>query len=92
MNGDQLAGEYNLIKDAITFALSIKNSQIVNDINKIIWSNKTKLVYWGWNGSSSFTAIQNQLSTTIGLDVDSPSWFTLADAKGALKECCCGNE
>lgn len=86
MNGEVLAGEYNLIADAVTFALSIKNSQIVNDMNEIIWSSKTKLLYWGWNGSSSLTAIQNQLSTTVGLDIDSPSWFKLADASGKLED------
>jgi spore germination protein YaaH len=83
---DQLLGEYNIISEAIAFALTIKDSQIINDINEMIWSNKTKLIYWGWNGSSSLTLIQNQLSTTIGLDIDSPSWFKLADASGALED------
>jgi spore germination protein YaaH len=32
------------------------------------------------------TAIQNQLSTTTGLDIDSPSWFKLADASGTLED------
>jgi spore germination protein YaaH len=86
MVSDQQVGEYNLISDAIAFANSVKDSRIVNDINESIWSNKAKLIYMGWNGTSSLTAIQNQLSTTIGLDIDSPSWFKLADASGALED------
>ncbi|QGQ96748.1 glycoside hydrolase family 18 [Paenibacillus psychroresistens] len=86
MNGDELAGEFNIIAEAVAYALTVNDSLIINDINEVIWSNKSKLIYWGWNGSSSLTAIQNQLSTTIGLDIDSPSWFKLADASGKLDD------
>jgi spore germination protein YaaH len=83
---EQLVGEYNLISDALNHALPIKESRILTDLNESIWSSKSTLLFWGWNGSSNLTTIQNQLSSTVGLDIDSPSWFKLADAGGAMED------
>jgi spore germination protein YaaH len=83
---EQLLGEFNVMSDAVNKALSIKDSRILTDLNESIWSSKSTLLFWGWNGSSSLTTIQNQLSTTLGLDIDSPSWFKLADANGAIED------
>jgi spore germination protein YaaH len=83
---EQLIGEYNLIRDAVNHALPIKDSRILTDLNENIWSSKSSFLLWGWNGSSNLTTIQNQLSTTVGLDIVSPSWFKLADASGAIED------
>ncbi|GFN30772.1 glycosyl hydrolase family 18 protein [Paenibacillus xylaniclasticus] len=69
---------------AVTFAAGYANASVTTADGHIIWSNESKLLYLGWNGTSDSSSILNQLSKTQGLDIDSPTWFKLGDSTGKL--------
>lgn len=79
-------GEFNTIPNALSYAAGYANAAIHTPDGTVIWDNMRMLQYWGWNGSSSAATIRSQASATAGLDVDSPSYFQLADADGNLKD------
>lgn len=79
-------GEFYNIADSLAYAVQYSNASIKNLEGTILWNNFRKLLFWAWNGEASASTIQTQTSTTLGLDVDSPSWFQLADADGGLKD------
>ncbi len=81
-----LIGEFKSIKDSVTYAMRYANSSIQTYDGLRIWNNFRKLQYWAWNGTASSDTIRAQVKPTQGLDVDSPSWFTLADAEGNLTD------
>jgi spore germination protein YaaH len=83
---DNLIGEFNKIPDALSFAMKYSNASIRTLDRTVIWDNFRKLQYWGWNGSSGKETIKAQALGTVGLDVDSPSYFELADADGNLTD------
>lgn len=79
-------GEYFNIPDALAYAVQYSHASIRNLDGTSIWNNFRKLLFLGWNGSSAKDTIRNQASRTMGLDMDSPTWFELADAQGNLKD------
>lgn len=80
------AAEFKTIQEALQYAEWYTYISIRTYHGSRIWNNFRKLLYWGWNGSSAFETIRNQVQTTVGLDVDSPTWFQLADASGTMKD------
>ncbi|KIL39518.1 glycoside hydrolase family 18 [Gordoniibacillus kamchatkensis] len=84
-NGNPI-GEFTTIPASLSYAAGYANVSIKTLDGTVIWDNIRKLQYWGWNGSSSGATIRSQVSATAGMDVDSPSYFQLADADGNLKD------
>ncbi|PYI54802.1 glycosyl hydrolase family 18 protein [Paenibacillus flagellatus] len=78
--------EFKTIAEALQYAQWYKNISIRTYHGERIWNNSRKLLFWGWNGSSAADTIKKQAQTTVGLDIDSPTWFQLADASGNLKD------
>jgi spore germination protein YaaH len=85
-NRNNLIGESNTIKGALDIAMKYADSSVRTYDGKAIWDNFRKLQYWAWNGSSSTDVIKTQTAPTLGLDVDSPTWFQLADADGNITD------
>lgn len=84
---DNKIAEFNTIPSALNYATYYANASIRDrDTNKNIWTNKRRLIYLGWNGMSSLDAISAQVAQTQGMDIDSPTWFHLADASGNLTD------
>ncbi len=83
---DKTIAEFSRIPDALQYAKQYANASIRTLERDVIWDNFRKLQYWGWNGSSSNDTIKAHVSGTVGLDVDSPTYFELADAEGNLKD------
>ncbi len=81
-----LIGEYNKLSDALSYASYYSNASIRSREGMKFWNNFRALQIWSWNGSSAKSTIDTQTSNLMGLDVDSPSWFTLEDATGKLKD------
>lgn len=77
---------FNDPAEAAAYGSKFANSQVITLDGKLIWDNVEGLFYLAWNGSSNHNTIVNQVSPTQGLDIDSPSWFSLADANGGLKD------
>ncbi|XEC92617.1 glycosyl hydrolase family 18 protein [Paenibacillus tarimensis] len=84
--GDKTLGYVHTRGAAVALASKYANSAVVTGDGRMIWNNAKKLIYMGWNGSSSTSAIVSQLSLTQGLDIDSPTWYELASADGTLKD------
>lgn len=83
---NNLIGEYYNLPDALYYATHYTNASIKSLNGRSLWNNFHKLAVWGWNGTSSKDTIMSQTSATMGLDVDSPTWFQLSDASGTLKD------
>jgi spore germination protein YaaH len=83
---DAFVSEHNQLSYALYYATHYTNASVRGYDGKTIWNNYKKLQYWGWNGSSAFDTIKKQVQNTVGLDVDSPTWFQLADADGNLQD------
>ncbi|MBE1441765.1 glycosyl hydrolase family 18 protein [Paenibacillus sp. OAS669] len=84
---DNWISDSSSITNAVSYAMGYSNASIrLLDDGTKIWDNFSKLQFWGWNGSSSNDTIRSQVSNTAGLDVVSPTYFTLADASGALTD------
>lgn len=84
--GDHILHVFNTRESAVNYAAQFSDSVITNADGRAMWSNKRKLQYLGWNGSSRTSTVMSQVSQTQGLDYDSPSWFELAAADGALTD------
>jgi len=83
--GKKLAG-FSDPAEAAAFAAGYANSEVVTLDGRRIWDNGRRLLYLAWNGTQKPDTILAQASVTQGLDIDSPSWFSLQDEKGALKD------
>ncbi|CAN7694612.1 glycosyl hydrolase family 18 protein [Paenibacillus sp. LjRoot56] len=81
-----LIGEFRTLPEALSYGKQYSNASIQTLENRTLWDNFKKLQVWGWNGSSGAEVIKAHVSNTIGLDVDSPSYFELADNTGNLKD------
>ncbi|MDR6549613.1 glycosyl hydrolase family 18 protein [Paenibacillus qinlingensis] len=81
-----LIGEFKTLPEALSYGKQYSNSSIQTLEHRILWDNFKKLQVWGWNGSSGAETIKAHVSNTLGLDVDSPSYFELADNAGNLKD------
>lgn len=77
---------YSLPADAAAFAKGYANAEVVTLDGQRIWDNLKDLLYLAWNGSSNHNTIVSHVSNTQGLDIDSPTWFYLLDAKGTMKD------
>jgi spore germination protein YaaH len=86
VQGDQPIRTFNTRQSAIAFAAGYSDAVVMTADGHAIWNNKSKLIYLGWNGSSSTASVLSQVSQTQGLDIDSPSWFELAAADGSLTD------
>jgi len=71
---------------AAAFANGYENAEVVTLDGLRVWDNLQELLYLAWNGSSNHNTIVGHVNNTQGLDIDSPTWFTLQDAKGTLKD------
>ncbi|TLS53211.1 glycoside hydrolase family 18 [Paenibacillus antri] len=71
---------------AAAFANGYADAEVVTIDGLRVWDNLKDLMYLGWNGTSNHSTIVGHVSNTQGLDIDSPTWFTLQDAKGTLKD------
>jgi spore germination protein YaaH len=83
---ENVINEFNTIPTALSYAMLYSNSSIRTLDLSMIWDNFRKLQVWGWNGSSSDATIKAHVNGTLGLDVDSPTYFHLADAEGNLTD------
>jgi spore germination protein YaaH len=84
---DKWISDSSILPDAVNYALSYSDTSIrLLDDNLKIWDNFRKLQFWGWNGSSNNDTVRSQVNNTVGLDVVSPTYFTLADASGTLTD------
>ncbi|OCT14201.1 glycoside hydrolase family 18 [Paenibacillus pectinilyticus] len=81
-----LIGEFKTLPEALAYGKQYSNASIQNLEHRMLWDNYKKLQVWGWNGSSGADTIKAQVANTLGLDVDSPSYFELGDATGTLKD------
>ena len=81
-----LIGEFKTIPEALSYSVQYSNASIQTLDHRLLWDNFKKLQVWGWNGMSGGDAIKAHVNNTVGLDVDSPSYFELADAAGNLKD------
>ncbi|UQZ81704.1 Putative sporulation-specific glycosylase YdhD [Paenibacillus konkukensis] len=85
--GETWISDSSSIANAVSYAMKYSNASIrLLDDGTKIWDNYSKLQFWGWNGSSSNDTIRSQVNTTSGLDVVSPTYFTLADGAGGLTD------
>ncbi|WP_438445721.1 glycosyl hydrolase family 18 protein [Gorillibacterium sp. sgz5001074] len=84
--GTNRIGDFYTPSDALQYAKQYSNASIRTLNGNTIWNNFRKLQLWAWNGSSAKDTILKQTAGTMGLDVDSPTWFQLADADGGLKD------
>lgn len=83
---DESLDKFNSVQDALAFALQQERAKIIDRSGKTIWDNSLQLAIWGWNGSSSTATIKKHVEQASGLDVDSPTWFTLKNANGDLED------
>lgn len=81
-----LIGEYTQLNDALNYASFYSNASIRSRDGMKFWNNFRTLQMWSWNGSSAKSTIDSQTANIMALDVDSPSWFTLENASGKLKD------
>lgn len=84
---DKWISDSSILPDAVNYALSFSNASIrLLDDSYKVWDNFRMLQFWGWNGSSNNDTIRAHVNNTVGLDVVSPTYFTLADASGTLTD------
>ncbi|MCR8631951.1 glycosyl hydrolase family 18 protein [Paenibacillus radicis (ex Xue et al. 2023)] len=84
---DQWIADYSSISNALSYAMGYSNASIrLLDNSSVIWDNYRNLQFWGWNGSSSNDTIRSQVNNTTGLDVVSPTYFSLADSSGTVTD------
>lgn len=84
---DKWISDSSILPDAVNYALSFSNASIrLLDDSFKVWDNFRMLQFWGWNGSSNNDTIRGHVNNTVGLDVVSPTYFTLADASGTLTD------
>ncbi|MGG4033971.1 glycosyl hydrolase family 18 protein [Paenibacillus cisolokensis] len=84
--GDNKIKSFHTRKAAVAYAAALSGSVVRTEDGRAVWSNTKQLVYLGWNGTSNSAVIREQVAVTQGLDIDSPTWFELADAGGTLKD------
>ncbi|NOU97008.1 glycoside hydrolase family 18 [Paenibacillus sp. LMG 31456] len=84
---DRWIADYSSITNALNYAMGYSNASVrLLDDSTVIWDNYQNLQFWGWNGSSNNDTIRSQVNNTTGLDVVSPTYFSLADSSGTLTD------
>lgn len=84
--GDRLINRFSTLSGALKYAVQYNNSSIRTPEDEVLWDNNRTLLFWSWNGTYKSDLIRSQVSDTLGLDVDSPTWFELTGADGTLKD------
>lgn len=84
-NGTAVLQRFDTHLEAFTYAKKVSNSSITEDGGNEIWT-KQKLFYMGWHGGVSVDTMKTQLANTAGLDISSPTWFSLKTAAGELTD------
>jgi len=72
--------------EAASYGATLADAEVVTLDGLRVWDNLKELIYLAWNGTSNHQTIVGHVSNTQGLDIDSPTWFSLEDASGALKD------
>jgi spore germination protein YaaH len=81
-----------LIKRFSDFQAALKEANVYTDAsivtldNEILWDNKRELMFISWNGEAKPTTVQSSVTSTMGLDIVSPTWFILESADGTMKD------
>jgi spore germination protein YaaH len=83
---DKYLKGFNDLKRALKEAQMYANASIVTLHDEVLWDNKRELIFLAWNGESKPAAIQTQVTSTMGLDTVSPTWFMLASSDGTMKD------
>lgn len=83
---DRAVKSFHSLNSALAYANSLKNSKVVNADGRTLYSTIKDFLYIGWNGSGSIATVNSHIANTQGLDIDSPSWYYLADANGTLND------
>jgi len=84
--GDRSIKSFYSLKSALIFAKNLENSTIINQDGRNLWTSHKNFIFMGWNGSSTVSTIESHIANTQGLDIDSPTWYYLADASGTLTD------
>ncbi|WP_237179080.1 glycosyl hydrolase family 18 protein [Paenibacillus sp. MMS18-CY102] len=84
--GDAKIGAFHTIGGAVAYASKFAHTTVTTTDGHSIWSNVQSLAYLGWNGTAAVGTIQSQLANTQGLDITSPTWFSLKDGAGTLTD------
>lgn len=84
--GEKLLKQFHSLSSALSYAKYYSNSSIQNADGRKLWSAAKNFIYMGWNGSSSVSTVQSHVSNTQGLNITSPTWYTLEDASGKLND------
>ena len=79
-------GAFTTPAEAAAFAAGYANSEVITLDGTRLWDNVKKLLYLAWNGDVKNNTLIEQVSQTQGLDIDSPTWFYLADASGKIRD------
>lgn len=83
---DLVVQSFSKLSEALQYGLSIQQASIVNLHGKTIWDNSTRLLFWAWNGSATDQTVKQNVANTLGLDVNSPTWFELKNAQGEVTD------
>ncbi|WP_240647388.1 glycosyl hydrolase family 18 protein [Paenibacillus nanensis] len=83
---DRKIKSFQKLSSAMAYAQYYANITIRTIDGRALWSNIKSLQFLGWNGSSSSATILGHVAGTQGLDIDSPTWFELTSADGAMKD------
>jgi spore germination protein YaaH len=83
---DKLIKRFNDFHAALKIAKTYANVSIVTLEDEIIWDNKRELIFMSWNGETKPATIQSSVTSTMGLDIVSPTWFTLESADGTMED------
>ncbi len=83
---NRLVQSFHNLKAALLYAGTLENSRIKTAEGRPVWDNTRKLLYIGWNGSSSNETALAQVADTQGLDIDSPTWFVLSAPDGSMTD------
>ncbi|MFD2673001.1 glycosyl hydrolase family 18 protein [Marinicrinis sediminis] len=83
---DRHVQSFHTIDSAVSYALGLARSKVVDRQGETLWDNTLRLKVWAWNGTASDSAIKAQVEQATALDVDAPTWFKLTDAKGNIED------
>ncbi|MFD2612115.1 glycosyl hydrolase family 18 protein [Paenibacillus gansuensis] len=83
---DKVIREVQSLKGGLALAKGYTNTSVETADGITAWDNFRKLVYLGWNGSGDASRIEEQVTGTQGLDIDSPTWFVLKDGNGNVED------
>lgn len=86
LQGEKTVKYFFTLKSALSLANTLKNASITFNDERTIWTNKDNFIYLGWNGTSTASVIDSHIANTQGLDIDSPTWYYLENAQGAIND------